>query len=89
VGRALGLPHRQPAQPWTLDALAREAGTLDEAAEVASRPEPHVPASRVAKPAASPARDYGLSGPAGAFFGASVLYPFAFQSFSGQNVEVW
>jgi AraC-like DNA-binding protein len=27
VGRALGLLHRQPARPWTLDALAREAGT--------------------------------------------------------------
>jgi hypothetical protein len=29
-----------------------------------------------------------LTGPPGAFFGASVLYPFAFQSFSGQNVAV-
>ena len=32
---------------------------------------------------------YGFTGPAGGCFGASVLYPFAFQSFSGQNVEVW
>ena len=30
---------------------------------------------------------YGLSGPAGAFFGGSVLKPLAFQSLSGQNVE--
>ena len=28
-------------------------------------------------------------GPGGAFFGASVLNPFAFQSLSGQNVAVW
>ena len=36
-------------------------------------------------------RDHsGLTGPlGGAFFGASVLYPFDFHSFSGQNVVVW
>lgn len=27
VGQVLGLLHRQPARPWTLDALAREAGS--------------------------------------------------------------
>jgi len=37
---------------------------------------------------ASAGGDYGLSGPAGAFFGASVLCRLAFQSLSGQNVEV-
>src|SRR5262249_18338332 len=30
----------------------------------------------------------GFSCPLGAFFGAPVLYPFAFQSLSGQNVAV-
>jgi hypothetical protein len=30
----------------------------------------------------------GASGPSGASFGALVSYPFAFQSFSGQNVAV-
>lgn len=29
----------------------------------------------------------GLTGPSGASFGTAVLYPFAFQSLSGQNVE--
>jgi hypothetical protein len=31
---------------------------------------------------------YGFTGPAGGFFGVSVLFPLAFHSFSGQNVAV-
>jgi hypothetical protein len=31
---------------------------------------------------------FGFTGPSAGFFGASVLYPLAFQSLSGQNVAV-